>query len=677
MKTLKTFFIGFLSLLLFLSAYNSVFAVVTECDEACQLVLGRNTTTTTTPNPNACTGNIGTVLADAQACANRAQAQGQALGYNISCSVNVNRLPDVNPATGLSFYFDPQCSISSGGNTLRQGAMFLSGYEPTAGSIVLGGHTNSGWSLLPSTFSSEFGTSINSTNTGGGSNTGSNTTTLRNPTITGIQGFNPATNVYTNYIAVPGQYLVLYGAFSLTDNTVTVGTQSLTPSYQSLGQLNIPLPTAFPTGQFGVKVQNSSGQSNTMNVTISSGTGTGSGTSGQGGTSNPSTGFTIPQNASEAQAQILGNANTLINTFRNQLNQAISAPSLITTSLPSTGGGTGGTGGTQNRCQLSSDLRIGDRGASVTVLTQVLVAERLLEGTQSIFDSEVQQAVIAYQERYASSILTPNGLTRGTGFVGPSTRAYINSHATCTVSGTGTGTGTGAGGTGGSTVSTPTGTPSQSPTISTPVSPSAPATCTIVANPSVAGIDCPSVDYAISMIKVLPGMIYSFGDGSGNALSVANISAYVNAYRPAEVAFPGGMASYPAVQAEIQFASQKASWFKQVYGNASVLLIDGATPPEGSGARLPIALYNQNTRSYTWMTGFGPAELEARGALSSQWTLTSLFRQMKANPPSTINPSSQASVASGLGTDTPMPNSSRVSGIGATYRFNGTVWVKQ
>jgi hypothetical protein len=57
----------------------------------------------------------------------------------------------------------------------------------------------------------------------------------------------------------------------------------------------------------------------------------------------------------------------------------------------------------------------------------MLVAEGLLSQPQNTFDDTVFQAVISYQEKYILAILTPAGLTRGTGFVGPNTRAFMNS----------------------------------------------------------------------------------------------------------------------------------------------------------------------------------------------------------------------------------------------------------
>ncbi|MFH1713929.1 MAG: peptidoglycan-binding domain-containing protein [Patescibacteria group bacterium] len=83
-------------------------------------------------------------------------------------------------------------------------------------------------------------------------------------------------------------------------------------------------------------------------------------------------------------------------------------------------------------CQsLNQNLSFGIRNNSVSCLQEFLKSqgddiypEKLVTG---FFGNLTQQAIIRFQEKYASEILTPLGLEKGTGFVGPSTRVKINS----------------------------------------------------------------------------------------------------------------------------------------------------------------------------------------------------------------------------------------------------------
>lgn len=106
---------------------------------------------------------------------------------------------------------------------------------------------------------------------------------------------------------------------------------------------------------------------------------------------------------------------------------------------------------TQNNPQqcyvFRQNLRVGDGGTGadtrkdqdIAALIKVLAKEGLLEydatvqpgtaGTSlkaTYFSENVASAVVAFQEKYADEILTPNGLKRGSGFVGASTRAKLN-----------------------------------------------------------------------------------------------------------------------------------------------------------------------------------------------------------------------------------------------------------
>ncbi len=83
---------------------------------------------------------------------------------------------------------------------------------------------------------------------------------------------------------------------------------------------------------------------------------------------------------------------------------------------------------------FNTNLRVGDSGSEIIALHQAL--EKMGFGPfdrgepeNSAFDDFTEQtasAVVGFQEKYASEILTPWGLKHGTGFVGKSTRAKLN-----------------------------------------------------------------------------------------------------------------------------------------------------------------------------------------------------------------------------------------------------------
>jgi hypothetical protein len=124
-------------------------------------------------------------------------------------------------------------------------------------------------------------------------------------------------------------------------------------------------------------------------------------------------------------ANLIVTLNNLILKYKNLKTSVMFTPSV--TDLPVTP-----VGGTPLCSQsLVSDIRKGDSGENVSQLTKILVDEGLLGQVQNNFDDTVYQAVISYQEKYADSILTPVGVSRGTGFVGPSTRGFINRRIVC------------------------------------------------------------------------------------------------------------------------------------------------------------------------------------------------------------------------------------------------------
>lgn len=77
----------------------------------------------------------------------------------------------------------------------------------------------------------------------------------------------------------------------------------------------------------------------------------------------------------------------------------------------------------------SRNLYLGIKGEDVKALQEILIKEGVwqrpdIEAT-GYFGPITREAVIRFQEKYSSEILKPLGLEKGTGFVGPSTRAFL------------------------------------------------------------------------------------------------------------------------------------------------------------------------------------------------------------------------------------------------------------
>ena len=139
-----------------------------------------------------------------------------------------------------------------------------------------------------------------------------------------------------------------------------------------------------------------------------------------------------------------------------QVNALMATITALNAQISALGGGTtgGGTGYTFTR-----NLKMGDSGEDVRQLqiglntnaaTRVAASGAGSPGSESTyFGALTKAAVVKFQNLYASDVLTPLGLTSGTGFFGAASRAK----AQMVWGGTGTGTGTGAGtGTGTGTV---------------------------------------------------------------------------------------------------------------------------------------------------------------------------------------------------------------------------------
>ena len=93
---------------------------------------------------------------------------------------------------------------------------------------------------------------------------------------------------------------------------------------------------------------------------------------------------------------------------------------------------------------FARNLTVGAHGDDVRNLDKILIKEGIsnpldLEGQATfisddgMFIEKTASAVVELQEKYRSEILTPNGLARGTGYVGLSTRAKLNRLSGCGV----------------------------------------------------------------------------------------------------------------------------------------------------------------------------------------------------------------------------------------------------
>jgi peptidoglycan hydrolase-like protein with peptidoglycan-binding domain len=81
---------------------------------------------------------------------------------------------------------------------------------------------------------------------------------------------------------------------------------------------------------------------------------------------------------------------------------------------------------------FNNSLSIGMSGAAVTALQTALQKDGESITVSGTFDDQTAAAVTGFQEKYASTILAPYGLTNGTGYAGKGTRTELNSLFGCT-----------------------------------------------------------------------------------------------------------------------------------------------------------------------------------------------------------------------------------------------------
>jgi hypothetical protein len=82
---------------------------------------------------------------------------------------------------------------------------------------------------------------------------------------------------------------------------------------------------------------------------------------------------------------------------------------------------------------FQKDLQFGDKGADVEALKTALIKEGFYqEGwTSDSFDVYITAALMGFQDKYKSEILTPAGLTKPTGIVSKNTRKKLNTLFVC------------------------------------------------------------------------------------------------------------------------------------------------------------------------------------------------------------------------------------------------------
>ncbi len=90
--------------------------------------------------------------------------------------------------------------------------------------------------------------------------------------------------------------------------------------------------------------------------------------------------------------------------------------------------------GTTPMCHsFNMNLKIGDSNNEVSALNDVLLRQGFDVFLGNYFSEKTSVAVVKFQEKYAFDILTPYGLTHGTGYVGLKTRTKLNALYGCAI----------------------------------------------------------------------------------------------------------------------------------------------------------------------------------------------------------------------------------------------------
>lgn len=115
-----------------------------------------------------------------------------------------------------------------------------------------------------------------------------------------------------------------------------------------------------------------------------------------------------------------------VSSLQAEINSLLAEVQQLETQLAAAGGST------VNWCYaFNTNLSIGMNGSGVTALQTALQKDGESVAVNGSFDDQTAAAVTGFQEKYASSILAPYGLTNGTGYAGKSTRAELNSLFGC------------------------------------------------------------------------------------------------------------------------------------------------------------------------------------------------------------------------------------------------------